>query len=71
VIGSWIVGAVVMPVHAVRQEGLGARAIPFIVLFVAQWFLQFVGAMGGLAGNFGLHRARTAGTFIRCSASSR
>lgn len=49
VIGSWIVGAVVMPEYTrFARHAWVAIAIPFIVLIVAQFFLQFVGAMGGV-----------------------
>jgi cytosine permease len=53
VIGSWIVGAVVMPEYTrFARSAWVAIAIPFIVLIVAQWFLQLVGAMGGVvSGN--------------------
>jgi cytosine permease len=54
VIGSWIVGAVVMAEYTrFAREAWVAVAIPFIVLVVTQWILQFVGAMGGVvSGNF-------------------
>ncbi|MFK7886560.1 MAG: cytosine permease [Gammaproteobacteria bacterium] len=49
VIGSWIVGAIVMPEYTrFAKKAWVAIAIPFIVLMVAQWFLQIVGAMGGI-----------------------
>ena len=49
VIGSWIVGAIVMPEYTrFAKHGWVAIAIPFIVLMVAQWFLQIIGAMGGI-----------------------
>ena len=49
VIGSWIVGAVVMPEYTrFARTAWVAIAIPFIVLIVAQGFLQAVGAMGGV-----------------------
>lgn len=49
VIGSWIVGAVVMPEYTrFARSAWVAIAIPFIVLIIAQWFLQLVGAMGGV-----------------------
>lgn len=49
VIGSWIVGAVVMPEYSrFARKAWVALAIPFIALIVAQWFLQVVGAMGGI-----------------------
>ncbi|MDX2222874.1 MAG: cytosine permease [Rhodospirillaceae bacterium] len=47
VIGSWIVGAVVMPEFTrFAKSGWVALAIPFIVLIVSQYFLQVIGAMG-------------------------
>lgn len=50
VIGSWIVGAIVMPEYTrFAKKAWVAVAIPFIVLMIAQWFLQVVGAMGGIA----------------------
>jgi cytosine permease len=54
VIGSWIIGAVVMPEYTrFAKKAWVAIAIPFIVLLVAQWFLQIIGAMGGIvAGTF-------------------
>jgi cytosine permease len=54
VIGSWIVGAVVMAEYTrFARHAWVALAIPFIVLIVAQWVLQFVGAMGGVvSGSF-------------------
>jgi cytosine permease len=53
VIGSWIVGAVVMPEYTrFARSAWVAIAIPFIVLIVAQFVLQLVGAMGGVvSGN--------------------
>lgn len=49
VIGSWIVGAVVMPEYTrFARKAWVALAIPFIVLIISQWFLQIVGAMGGI-----------------------
>lgn len=49
VIGSWIVGAVVMAEYTrFARHAWVAVAIPFIVLMVSQWFLQIVGAMGGI-----------------------
>lgn len=49
VIGSWIVGAVVMPEYTrFARRVWVALAIPFIVLIVSQWFLQVVGAMGSI-----------------------
>lgn len=67
VIGSWIVGAVVMPEYTrFAKSAWVSIAIPFVVLIVAQWFLQFVGAMGGVvSGNADFTGyMRTAGTFI-------
>jgi len=52
VIGSWIVGAVVMPEYTrFAKKGWVAIAIPFIVLIIAQWFLQILGALGGVVSN--------------------
>lgn len=49
VIGSWIVGAVVMPEYSrFARKAWVALAIPFIALIVAQWFLQVVGSMGAI-----------------------
>lgn len=49
VIGSWIVGAIVMPEYTrFAKRAWVAIAIPFIVLMIAQWFLQIIGAMGGI-----------------------
>jgi len=49
VIGSWIVGAIVMPEYTrFAKKAWVAVAIPFIVLMIAQWFLQIIGAMGGV-----------------------
>lgn len=49
VVGSWVVGAVVMAEYTRFARKLWvALAIPFIVMIVAQWFLQIVGAMGSL-----------------------
>lgn len=49
VIGSWIVGAVVMPEYTrFAKKAWVAVAIPFIVLMVSQWFLQIVGALGAI-----------------------
>lgn len=47
VIGSWIVGAVVMPEYTrFAKSAWVAIAIPFVVLIISQYFLQVVGAMG-------------------------
>lgn len=49
VIGSWIVGAVVMPEYTrFARKAWVAVAIPFIVLMISQWFLQVVGALGAI-----------------------
>jgi len=67
VIGSWIVGAVVMAEYTrFAKKAWVAVAIPFIVLIIAQWFLQLVGAMGGVvSGSFDFTAyMRTSGTFI-------
>ena len=49
VIASWIVGAIVMPEYTrFAKKAWVAIAIPFIVLMISQWFLQIVGAMGGV-----------------------
>ena len=49
VIGSWIVGAIVMAEYTrFSKNAWVAIAIPFIVLIIAQWFLQIVGSMGGI-----------------------
>ena len=54
VIGSWIVGAIVMSEYTrFARKAWVAIAIPFIVLIIAQWFLQIVGALGGVvSGTF-------------------
>ena len=54
VIGSWIVGAIVMPEYTrFAKKAWVAIAIPFIVLIFSQWFLQVIGAMGGIvSGTF-------------------
>ncbi|MBL8630853.1 MAG: cytosine permease [Rhodospirillaceae bacterium] len=50
VIGSWIVGAVVMPEYTrFAKSGWVAVAIPFVVLIISQFFLQIIGAMGATA----------------------
>lgn len=50
VVGSWIVGAVVMPEYTrFARKAWVALAIPFVVLIISQWFLQIVGSMGGIA----------------------
>ena len=49
VVGSWIVGAIVMAEYTrFAKKAWVALAIPFIVLIIAQWFLQIVGSMGGI-----------------------
>ena len=49
IIGSWIVGAIVMPEYTrFAKKAWVAIAIPFIVMMLAQWFLQIIGAMGGV-----------------------
>lgn len=49
VIGSWIVGAVVMPeITRFAKKAWVAIAIPFVALMVAQWFLQIIGTLGGV-----------------------
>lgn len=49
VIGSWIVGAIVMPEYTrFAKKAWVAIAIPFIVMILSQWFLQIIGAMGGV-----------------------
>ncbi len=54
VVGSWIVGAIVMAEYTrFAKKAWVALAIPFIVLIIAQWFLQIVGSMGGIvAGTY-------------------
>lgn len=67
VIGSWIVGAIVMPEYTrFARKAWVAIAIPFIALLVAQWFLQMVGALGGVvSGTFDFTvYLRTQGTFL-------
>ncbi len=49
VVGSWIVGAIVMAEYTrFAKRAWVAIAIPFIVLIISQWFLQIVGSMGGI-----------------------
>ena len=58
VIGSWIVGAVVMPEYTrFAKKAWVAIAIPFIVLIIAQWFLQILGALGGVVSSDSLFSA--------------
>ncbi|MFQ5608750.1 MAG: cytosine permease, partial [Woeseiaceae bacterium] len=67
VIGSWIVGAIVMAEYArFARRAWVAIAIPFIVLIIAQWFLQLVGALGGVvSGTFDFTQyLRAEGAFI-------
>lgn len=67
VIGSWIVGAIVMAEYArFARKAWVAIAIPFIVLIIAQWFLQIVGAFGGVvSGTFDFTQyLRAEGAFI-------
>ena len=54
VIGSWIVGAIVMPEYTrFAKRAWVAIAIPFIVMIIAQWFLQIIGSAGGIvSGQF-------------------
>ncbi len=54
VVGSWIVGAIVMAEYTrFAKKAWVALAIPFIVLIVSQWFLQIIGSMGGIvAGTY-------------------
>ena len=54
VIGSWVVGAVVMAEYTrFARNAWVAIAIPFIVLVATQIFLQVIGAMGGIvSGSF-------------------
>jgi cytosine permease len=53
VVGSWIVGAVVMAEYVRFSRSFAvAMAIPFVVLFVDQVFLHLVGALGAIvSGN--------------------
>lgn len=67
VIGSWIVGAIVMAEYTrFARRTWVAIAIPFIVLVITQLFLQFIGAMGGVvSGNFDFSAyMKTAGALI-------
>ncbi|MEO0574840.1 MAG: cytosine permease [Pseudomonadota bacterium] len=54
VVGSWIVGAIVMAEYTrFAKKAWVALAIPFIVLIISQWFLQIIGSMGGIvAGTY-------------------
>ncbi|MFZ9903832.1 MAG: cytosine permease [Steroidobacteraceae bacterium] len=67
VIGSWIVGGVVMSEYTrFARKAWVAIAIPFIVLIVTQIFLQVIGAMGGIvSGSFDFSAyLKTAGPVI-------
>jgi cytosine permease len=67
VIGSWIVGAIVMAEYTrFARKAWVAIAIPFIVLVATQIFQQVIGAMGGIvSGNFDFSAyLRTAGPLI-------
>jgi len=67
VIGSWIVGGVVMAEYTrFARRAWVAIAIPFVVLVVTQLFLQIIGAMGGVvSGSFDFSAyLRTAGPVI-------
>lgn len=49
VVGSWIVGAIVMADYTrFAKKAWVAIAIPFVVLIISQWFLQIIGSMGGI-----------------------
>ncbi len=49
VVGSWIVGAIVMADFTrFTKKAWVAVAIPFVVLIISQWFLQIIGSMGGI-----------------------
>ena len=49
VVGSWIVGAIVMADYTrFAKKAWVAVAIPFVVLIISQWFLQIIGSMGGI-----------------------
>ena len=67
VIGSWVVGAIVMAEYTrFAKRAWVAIAIPFVVLVVTQLFLQVLGAMGGVvSGSFDFSAyMRTAGPVI-------
>lgn len=67
VIGSWVVGAIVMAEYTrFARSPWVAIAIPFIVLVATQIFLQVIGAMGGIvSGSFDFSAyLRTAGPVI-------
>ncbi len=49
VVGSWIVGSIVMAEYTrFAKKAWVALAIPFVVLIISQWFLQIIGSMGGI-----------------------
>jgi cytosine permease len=67
VIGSWVVGAIVMAEYTrFARRPWVAIAIPFVVLVITQWFLQVIGAMGGVvSGSFDFSAyLKTAGVVI-------
>ena len=67
VIGSWIVGAIVMAEYSrFARKAWVAIAIPFIVMIIAQWFLQVIGAFGGVvSGTFDFTQyLRGGGAFV-------
>ena len=67
VIGSWVVGGVVMAEYTrFAKKFWVAIAIPFVVLVITQLFLQVIGAMGGVvSGTFDFTAyMRTAGPVI-------
>ncbi|MFT4655001.1 MAG: cytosine permease [Patiriisocius sp.] len=52
VVGSWIVGAIVMAEYTrFAKKAWVALAIPFVVLIISQWFLQIIGSMGGIVSD--------------------
>jgi cytosine permease len=52
VVGSWITGAIVMAEYTrFAKKAWVALAIPFVVLIISQWFLQIIGAMGGIVSD--------------------
>jgi cytosine permease len=49
IVGSWIVGAIVMSEFTrFAKKAWVALVFPFIVLIISQWFLQIVGSLGGI-----------------------
>ena len=51
VVGSWVVGAIVMAEYTrFARSRKVSMLIPISVLMVAQWFMQIVGAIGVLSG---------------------